>query len=230
MKKTAILIPARYGSTRFPGKPLALLNGVPMIRRVYERCRDFGLDTYVLTDDIRIANVIPEYHVYIDKGWYENGTERCAGAVLSKTFREYDKFINVQGDMPDVTSEMIQKVNTLLNTYEVATVYTRMDPKKQNDPTTVKLVRSQEEALWFGRGIVGYGDWHLGVYGYSYYALSRYMEIAVSQEETIEKLEQLRWLKNGWRIGVGSVSFEGTEINTPHDLEEWSKIHESSQK
>lgn len=225
MNKTAILIPARYGSTRFPGKPLALLNGVPMIRRVYDRCRDSGLDTYVLTDDVRIAEVIPEHSVYVDKEWYDNGTERCAGAVLSKTFDEYTRFINVQGDMPDVTLEMIQKIQLLLENYYVATVYARMDPKKQNDPTTVKMIRSQEEALWFGRGITGYGEWHLGVYGYTCYALKEYMILGRPAEETIEKLEQLRWLKNGWRIGVAEVSFSGTEINTPQDLEDWSQSH-----
>jgi 3-deoxy-manno-octulosonate cytidylyltransferase (CMP-KDO synthetase) len=222
MTKTAILIPARYGSTRFPGKPLALLNGVPMIRRVYERCRDFGLDTYVLTDDVRVAELVPSWHTYIDKEWYENGTERCAGAVSSKTFRDYDRFINVQGDMPDVTREMIEKIDSLLKIYDVATVYAKMDSKKQNDPTTVKMIKSQDEALWFGRGITGYGDWHLGVYGYSYYALTQYTEIARPLEESIEKLEQLRWLKNGWRIGVSRVSFDGTEINTLEDLNEWN--------
>jgi 3-deoxy-manno-octulosonate cytidylyltransferase (CMP-KDO synthetase) len=100
-----------------------------------------------------------------------------------------------------------------------------MDPNKQNDPTTVKMVRSRNEALWFGRGITGYGDWHLGVYGYSYTALREYMTLGRPVEETIEKLEQLRWLKNGWRIGVASVSFKGTEINTPQDLEDWSQSH-----
>lgn len=225
MNKTAILIPARYASTRFPGKPLALLNGVPMVRRVFERCRDSGLDTYVLTDDSRIAEVIPEHNVYIDKEWYDNGTERCAGAVSNKTFDEYNRFINVQGDMPDVTLEMIRKIDVLLEDYKVATVYTQMDPNKQNDPTTVKMVRSRNEALWFGRGITGYGDWHLGVYGYSYTALREYMTLGRPVEETIEKLEQLRWLKNGWRIGVASVSFKGTEINTPQDLEDWSQSH-----
>jgi 3-deoxy-manno-octulosonate cytidylyltransferase (CMP-KDO synthetase) len=225
MAKTAILIPARYGSTRFPGKPLALLDGTPMIRKVYERCIDSGLDTYVLTDDNRVADAICSHSFYIDKEWYENGTERCAGAILGKTFNEYDKFINVQGDMPDVTAEMIRKIEVLLQDHHVATLYTQMDPKKQNDPTTVKMIRSQEEALWFGRGFTGYGDWHLGVYGYTRYALTHYTTLSIPLEENIEKLEQLRWLKNGWRIGVSKVSFCGTEINTPRDLDEWNAFN-----
>lgn len=223
MVSTAVLIPARYGSTRFPGKPLVDLGGIPMIRRVFNSCLESGFDTYVLTDDKRVADLIPNKQVYIDKEDYENGTERCAGAVLSRQFNDYERFINVQGDMPDVTVEMIQKISAILEYYSVATLYTQMPEDKLNDPNTVKLIRSNDQCLWFARGISGYGDWHLGVYGYTKKALESYIHLDETREERIEKLEQLRWLKNGWQIGVLPVKFEGTEINTPEDVHIWNR-------
>lgn len=222
MSNTAILIPARYGSTRFPGKPLVNLGGIPMIRHVFERCRKTGIDTYVLTDDKRIAEKFFDHEVYFDLGDYQNGTERCAGAVASRIFDEYDQFINVQGDMPDVTAELIEKTEWHLKNYSVTTVFTQMPEEKQNDPSTVKMVRAGDQALWFGRGMTGYGDWHLGVYGYRKNALQAYNHLRVEKEELVESLEQLRWLKNGWQIGCLSVQFNGTEINTPEDVETWN--------
>ena len=223
MTSTAILIPARYGSTRFPGKPLISLDNIPMIRRVFERCRKTGLDTYVLTDDKRIADKFQPHQVIIDLEDYENGTERCAGAVAMRTLDDYDQFINVQGDMPDVTAELIEKCIASLSQYQVSTVYTAMPSKMQNDPNSVKMVRAGDQALWFGRGMTGYGEWHLGVYGYHKQALQAYPHLLVEAEERIEKLEQLRWLKNGWQIGCTSVYFNGVEINTPEDVETWQQ-------
>ena len=222
MTSSAILIPARYGSTRFPGKPLVNLGGIPMIRHVFERCRKTGLDTYVLTDDKRIAEKFFDHEVYFDLGDYQNGTERCAGAIASRKFDEYDQFINVQGDMPDVTPELIEKTEWHLKNYSVTTVFTQMPEEKQNDPGSVKMVRAGDQALWFGRGMTGYGDWHLGVYGYRKNALQQYNHLRVEKEELVESLEQLRWLKSGWQIGCLSVQFNGTEINTPEDVETWN--------
>ena len=225
MKLSAILIPARYGSTRFPGKPLTMLNGKTMIQTVAEKCKDFGYDTYVLTDHKLIAQAAQAsgVGVYIDTSDYENGTERCAGAVYSRKFDDYDYFINVQGDMPDVTQEMVEKCEfSLGNHYQVSTVYTDMPEEKQNDPSSVKMVRGGDSALWFGRGMTGYGLWHLGVYGYTKNALQCYNHMRIEKEERVEKLEQLRWLKNGWQIGCLSVQFNGTEINTPEDVETWN--------
>jgi len=223
MKSTAILIPARYGSTRFLGKPLVSLGNVPMIRRVFERCRKTGYDTYVLTDDKRIAYRFEPHQVIIDVEDYENGTERCAGAVAMRTLDDYDQFVNVQGDMPDVTVELIEKCVTSLSQYEVSTVYTAMPAEMQHDPNSVKMVRAGDQALWFGRGMTGYGEWHLGVYGYRKNALQCYPNLQIEKEERIEKLEQLRWLKNGWQIGCTSVYFNGVEINTPEDVETWQQ-------
>ena len=221
MTSTAILIPARYGSTRLPGKPLIPLDNIPMIRRVYERCRKTGLDTYVLTDDMRIFNLFGASNCWIEEVDYANGTERCAGAVKHDFFSQYNQFINVQGDMPDVTAEVINKCHTLLNYYNVSTVYATMPKEMQDDPNTVKCVHASEHALWFGRGITGYGSWHLGVYGYRRNALEMYPTLPVPDEERIEQLEQLRWLKNSWQIGINPVYYNGVEINTPEDVETW---------
>ena len=221
MKSTAILIPARYGSTRFPGKPLALLDNVPMIKRVFDAASKSGLPTYVLTDDIRIADMFEQHQVIIDLAEYENGTERCAGAVAMRTLDEFDQFINVQGDMPDVTIDMIAKAQLQLKYYPVSTVFTNMPQEQQNDPNSVKMVRAGDQALWFGRGMTGYGLWHLGVYGYRKNALQCFPNLQIEQEERVEKLEQLRWLKNGWQIGCLSVYYNGVEINAPEDVESW---------
>ena len=221
--KTAILIPARYGSTRFSGKPLALLNGVPMIKRVYDAAKATGLDTYVLTDDMRIFNLFNAGNCWIDQTDYENGTERCAGAIKNEFFARYNKFINVQGDMPDVTTDMVNKCISSLQHYPVSTVFTKMLEEKQNDPNSVKMVRAGDKALWFGRGMTGYGEWHLGVYGYKRNALESYPNLTVTREEEVEKLEQLRWLKNGLQIGCLSVYYNGVEINTPEDAEKWNE-------
>ena len=223
MTKTAILIPARYGSTRFPGKSLYQLNGKPMIQHVAEICKLSGYDTYVLTDNKTIAQAARDSGVdsYIDSTDYENGTERCCGALKSRKFEEYDQFVNVQGDMPDATYEMIEKAILALQCYPTSTVFTDMPKEKQNDPNSVKMVRAGDQALWFGRGMTGYGEWHLGVYGYRQNALRHYLDMLVEKEERVEKLEQLRWLKNGWQMGCYYVKFNGIEINTPEDITKW---------
>jgi 3-deoxy-manno-octulosonate cytidylyltransferase (CMP-KDO synthetase) len=223
MNKTAILIPARYNSTRFPGKPLCMLDSIPMIKRVYDACTASKIPTYVLTDDVRIASVFQNTSVIIDDKDYANGTERCAGVVNTDYMKKYDQFINVQGDMPDVTLQMIERCVEWLQYYPISTVWTDMPDEMQADPNSVKMVRAGDQCLWFGRGMTGYGHWHLGIYGYRRDALELYPSMEVTQEEEIEQLEQLRWLKNGWQIGCSSVYFNGVEINSPEDVEVWQK-------
>ena len=221
MKSTAILIPARYVSTRFPGKPLAMLNGFPMIKRVYDACTASKIPTYVLTDHQDIYNVIGP-NCIMDNDNYENGTERIAGAVKkSALLDEYDQFVNVQGDMPDVTLQMIERCIWHLQHYQITTLWTDMPKEMQDDPNSVKMIRSGDKALWFGRGITGYGHWHLGIYGYSRNVLEFYNTYEIEQEEQVEKLEQLRWLKAGWDIGCLHADFNGVEINTPEDIDRW---------
>ena len=213
--KTAILIPARYQSSRYPGKMLAEVNGKPLIKHVFDICNQTDHHVTVLTDHEDIAKQVPNF---VMTGEADNGTERCCDAMQGMGFKQY---VNVQGDMPDITPEMIEKCIEHLSKYSVTTLYTTMPKEKQNDPNTVKMIRAKDQALWFGRGMTGYGDWHLGIYGYSATALRMYKKLEIPDEEHIEKLEQLRWLKNGWQIGCLNVNFNGVEINTPEDLEEW---------
>jgi len=220
---TCIIIPARYNSSRFAGKALAKLDDRFMIRRVIDKCKETSFPVFVATDDKRIANVVGNHvGVIFDRKIYNNGTERVAGA-LRDYFDDYHpkRVINVQCDMPDVTADMIYKCRDILDNYTVSTVYTDMPSKQQQDSNSVKMIRSKEHALWFCRGISGYGDWHLGVYGYRTKELVKYNDLEVPAEENIEKLEQLRWLKNDRLIGVKHVEFNGIEINTPEDLERW---------
>ena len=219
MTSSAILIPARYKSSRLPGKPLTLLAGKTMIERVYEACAKTGYDTYVLTDDMSIASLFNDNNCRVDTGNYKNGTERCSNAL--GLLKHYDRFVNVQGDMPDVTSEMIEACLDPLGFFHVSTVYTKMPKELQQDPNTVKLIRFENRALWFGRGFTGYGDWHLGVYGYNRNYLAKYWSYMKPVEERIEDLEQLRWIKNGVQIGVNSVQYNGVEINTKEDVRKW---------
>jgi len=225
MASSVILIPARYHSTRLPGKPLVKLDGVPMIRWVFERCRKAALsldvDIRVLTDDKRIAELFSPNEVWIDSKAYKNGTERCAGFAETEWGKLYDRFINVQGDMPDVTADIIKHVYYNLNQYKVTTAHTDMSPDRRLDPSVVKQINGAGTALWFGRGFTKYGVHHLGIYGYSREALLKYIDLPVTTEEDIEALEQLRWLKNGWQIGTQSVYYKGIEINTPEDVDRW---------
>lgn len=230
MTSSAILIPARFASTRFPGKPLAMLGKKTMIRRVYDACIASKIPTYVVTDSMQVYNQFNANTCFIEETEYENGTARCAGAIKHEFFSKYDTFINVQGDMPDVTLDMIEGTLSNLKDYDVSTMCAMMPEEKQNDPHTVKLVRGAGKCLWFGRGMTGYGDWHLGIYGYKRKALEQYDNLIITKEERHESLEQLRWLKNGWNIGVLPCEFSGMEINTPEELEQWNELNGNNSK
>jgi len=219
---TAILIPARYASTRYPGKMLVELNGVPLVEHVYNRCAATGLDTYVLTDHQDIYNYMGANRCLMTRE-AENGTERCM-QVIDEVL-QYDRYINVQGDMPDITKDIIRAVEDELERSDVATAYTTMDLDLRNDPNSVKMIHSRGRAHWFLRASLTYGDHHLGVYGYNREAKAMYNASSKFAEEDIEKLEQLRWIQNGIKIDVVEVEFEGIEINTPEDLEKWSSIN-----
>ena len=221
--RTAILIPARLASKRFPDKMLHILDGKPLIQRVFNACRETDFDVYVVTDSKRIASLVPNH---IMTGSASNGTERCAMAACNLS---YDYYVNVQGDMPDITAEMIYTVANNLKHHSITTLYTDMTEEEQNKPSSVKMVRAGDQALWFGRGMTGYGDWHLGVYGYRSNVLALYPSLVVTKEEQVEKLEQLRWLKAGWDIGCARVDFNGVEINTQEDIHLWNYKNERIQ-
>jgi len=216
---TAILIPARLASTRFPNKMLAELDGVPLIQRVYNRCKETELPTYVVTPDNEIVDLIGKDNAIL-VGDAENGTARCS---LAADYINYENFINVQGDMPDITTNIINDVARLLGTYSVVTAYTKMSDDKRSNPDSVKIIHNGQTAKWFGRGITGYGDHHLGIYGYRNYILNDYGNLERYPEEEIEQLEQLRWIQNDVKMGVVEVEFNGIEINTKEDLNKWQK-------
>jgi len=218
--RTAILIPARLESKRYPNKPLVELNGTSMIKRIFDICNQTDYDTYVVTDSEEIAKQVPNY---VMTGQASNGTERCA--IAAKQLN-YGNFVNVQGDMPDITPKMIKSVVDYLKYYPIATLYADMPKIQQDEPSTVKMVRAGDKALWFGRGMTGYGEWHLGIYAYRNDALNLYPSLEITQEEKVEKLEQLRWLKAGWEIGCTRVDFNGIEINTKEDLKKWISQNE----
>jgi len=217
MTSLAILIPARYDSTRFPGKPLADLGGTPMVERVYNTCVESGLDTYVLTDDERIGTLFNSDNVIYSDQEFHNGTERCAYA---SGMLPYDAFINVQGDMPDVTVDMINRVGQLAPT-GLITAWTEMPELLQSDPNCVKIVHNNIIAHWCGRGLTT-GDRHIGIYGYPKDLLAQYGH-KPDRYETHERLEQLRWLADGHRLRVRRVDFNGIEINTPEDARVWNE-------
>jgi len=211
---TGIIIPARIASSRFPNKMLEKLNGVPLIKYVYDICASTGFETKVLTDSEEILDIVPG----LLTGEAENGTARCS---LKAIELGWDAFINVQGDMPDITPEIIASIGLKLQTNHVVTAFTDMNQVDRTNPDSVKLIHNGNKAHWFCRASLEYGDWHLGVYGYSRAALLEYPNLKVTKEEEIEKLEQLRWIQNGIDIALVKVDFDGIEINTPEDLIKW---------
>ena len=219
-KSTAILIPARLESKRFPNKMLVDVGGIPLITHVYNKCSNLGYDVYVVTDSHLIAQTVPHH---IMTGHAENGTERCAQAMQQL---DYEKYINVQGDMIDVTPNMIRAAELGLEDYTVSTIYTDMPELQRKNPNTVKMISNAYEAHWFCRASLDYGYHHLGVYGYKKYMGEIYLNLAKYQEEEIEKLEQLRWIQHGIRIGAEYVKSSCMEINTPDDLIKWKSLNE----
>lgn len=220
---TAILIPARYNSSRFPGKMLADLNGKTLIERVYERSSETGFDVYVLTDHGKIMDKFDRSSVILQapSETIRNGTERCRHAVQTDSRLEnYTKFINVQGDMPDITPEIIIAVRRMLRDYDVSTAYTDISDQDRKDPNVVKAIVYGDELEWCGRGFTQ-GFRHLGIYGYSKHVIRNHYPKEQCNAEKRSNLEQLRWLENGTTIGAVKVDFEGLEINTPYDLDQW---------
>lgn len=217
---TAILIPARLESTRFPNKMLEMMKDKPLIRHVYDKCVATGYPTYVLSDSQQVLDQVPVSCGIMTSSDHQNGTSRCMeviGDVL-----KYDRYINVQGDMPDITKEIITAIDSKLrDAGDVATAFTKMSAELQHDPNIVKMIHNNTIAHWFCRASLSYGDHHLGVYGYSAYAKQLYQRCDVYPEEIIESLEQLRWVQNMVPIAVVEVKFDGIEINTPEDLERW---------
>ena len=223
--RTAVIIPARLESTRFPEKMLAKVDKtMNLIQRVHHWCCCFHdkEDVYVATDSKRVAALFPNQSIMTSPDC-PNGTARIAEAAKDL---DYDNIINVQGDMIDVPPVFDMLISRLLN-YDVATVYTHFDDEQRQDPNSVKMVHNLMTAQWFARGITGYGDWHLGIYAYKKSALMAYNYLTVYEPEMHESLEQLRWLQNGYQIGVVHTDSSCAEINTKEDLQRWQSTHQN---
>ena len=212
------LIPARGGSKGVPKKNIKDLMGKPLIEYTAEAAKKSKYIDHLIvsTDSEEIAEIVPS-RMTIDA---DNGTERCAQKAIELG---WDYFINVQGDMPDITTEIIVELAKNCKDHHVLTAYTDMNSVDRANPDSVKLIHNGSKAKWFCRASLDYGDHHLGVYAYSRVALLEYPNLVKTKEEEIEKLEQLRWLQNNIDIGIVKVDFNGIEINTPEDLEKWHK-------
>lgn len=243
MNSIAGIIPARYGSTRFPGKPLADINGRPMVMHVYERAvRALGADAvYVATDDTRILNAVERLggHAVMTSGEVANGTARCADAIRRLGI-EPDIVINIQGDEPLIDPEDIRKVAACFSdpSVNIATLARKFRPEEGFDtifsPDNPKVVTDVNgDAMYFSRSIIPYVrdvNWqrwpesapfllHVGTYGFRRETLERIVTLPEAAAERAEKLEQLRWLHAGYRIRIALTENRPVSIDTPADLE-----------
>ena len=235
------IIPARYASTRFPGKPLAMLGGKPVIQRVYEQVKGCFDDLYVATDDERIFNAVKAFggNVVMTSEDCKNGTERCLDAY-KRLGLDCDVIVNIQGDEPFIQP---RQVNALIGCFDVegVDIATLVKPFEAADgvvrvecPYSAMVVFDERGfAIYFSRSVVPYlrgvekERWldehtfykHLGIYAYRADILESLTRLPQSPLEKAESLEQLRWLENGYRIKVGVTDIETIGIDTPDDLE-----------
>jgi len=232
------VIPARFASTRFPGKPLALVGGVPMVVRVLRRAEESGAfgSLVVATDDERIAAEVDRVGgtAVLTSPECPNGTMRCREAARSfeaTTGEIPEAVVNIQGDEPFVHPDSLRTLTDLIRKpgAAVATLALPMaaSAAELHDRNRVKVVRDlQGNALYFSRSAIpsGEGAWlkHLGLYAFTRGALEALAHLHPSPLEQREGLEQLRWLEHGWRIAVGITPHEAHCVDTPEDLD---RIH-----
>lgn len=240
------IIPARYASTRFPAKPLAMLGGKPVIQRVYEQVVSTLQDAVVATDDERIEQAVKAFggRVVMTGTHHKSGTDRCYEA-LTKMPGQYDVVVNIQGDEPFIQACQLQSIMACFDDPEtqIATLVKPFKPEdgmaaleNANSPKVVLNQKSQ--ALYFSRSIIPYSrnrekqDWlaghtyykHIGLYAYRTEVLKEITSLPQSPLEIAESLEQLRWLENGYVIKVGQTQVETIGIDTPADLERAEKF------
>lgn len=232
------LIPARYASTRFPGKPLALLAGKPVIQHVYEQAVKVLDAVYVATDDERIYNKVLEFggKAVMTSTEHHSGTDRIEEA-LEKVGGDFDVVVNIQGDEPFIAQSQIE---TLCHCFEDETtqIATLGKPfeciEAVENPNSPKIVvDNRGYAMYFSRSVIPFvrgverQEWlkkypflkHLGIYAYRTEVLKAITRLPQSSLELAESLEQLRWLENGYRIKVGITNVETVGIDTPEDLQ-----------
>jgi 3-deoxy-manno-octulosonate cytidylyltransferase (CMP-KDO synthetase) len=239
---TVAVIPARYASTRFPGKPLISIGGKTMIERVWERARQAKLVSKVIvaTDDERIASVVRSFggEVALTRADHRSGTERVA--EVAAAHKEAEILVNVQGDMPLIDPAAIDAAIEALGEDESVNMATLAVPISNAaeimDPNVVKTVVDFDgNALYFSRAPI---PWvrdrggpvhakhlkHLGLYVFRREALLEFATFPQGDLERIEQLEQLRWLENGNRIRVAEIEQESVEVDTPEDVKRVEKM------
>jgi len=237
------IIPARYASTRFPGKPLVDIGGKSMIQRVYEqakRCTALS-EVFVATDDQRIFDHVQQFggKAVMTADAHQSGTDRCA-EVASK-HPEYDVIINIQGDEPFIDPEQIARVVSCFGDAgtQLATLVKKINTTEElyNFSSPKVIINKLSEAIYFSRAAIPHvrGEepqrWlyhntyykHIGIYGYRADILQQVTKLPVSSLEKAESLEQLRWIENGYRIKVAETDLETSAIDTPEDLEKLLK-------
>ena len=240
------LIPARYASTRFPGKPLAMLGGKSVIQRVYEQVSQVVDETYVATDDQRIFDAVEAFggKVVMTRSDHKSGTDRIEEAA-EKIGGDYDVVVNVQGDEPFIQASQIETVCKCFDdpTTQIATLGKPFgnDMEAIGNPNSPKIVVDKNGfALYFSRSVIPFvrgketAEWpsscpflkHLGLYAYRRDVLREVTQLPQGMLEKAESLEQLRWLENGYRIRVGLTDTETVGIDTPADLERAEKFLE----
>lgn len=237
MKFTAI-IPARYASTRFPGKPLAFLGGKTVIQRVYEQAVSVLDDAYVATDDERILQTVEAFggRAVMTRSDHKSGTDRIEEAA-TKIGTTADVIINIQGDEPFIHPSQIETLCHLFDDpqTQIGTLGKRFESMEAvENPNSPKIVTDVKGfALYFSRSVIPFirgrqrDEWfgqypflkHLGIYAYRREVLGEITKLPQSSLEIAESLEQLRWLQNGYRIRVGETNIETVGIDTPEDLQ-----------
>lgn len=234
-KKAICVIPARYASTRFPGKPLADIAGKPMIERVYERAAKAKLidEVVVATDDERIFSVVEGFggKVVMTCANHPSGTDRLA--EVAQMYEDADIILNVQGDEPLIEPKLIDMLTEELlkdDNLSMATAKVLLKEKEFSDPAAVKVVTDKNcYALYFSRSLLPYPRnqlenltlyKHIGIYAYKRDFLLKFAKMEQSYLEQIEGLEQLRALENGYKIKVIETDFLCIGVDTPADLEE----------
>lgn len=240
------IIPARYASTRFPAKPLAMLGGKPVIQRVYEQVNGVLDEACVATDDERIEAAVKAFggKVVMTSTAHKSGTDRVQEA-FEKVGRGYDVVVNVQGDEPFIQPSQLEAVKACFadEATQIATLvkpFTEADGWEalQNPNSPKVVVDGRMNALYFSRSVIPYlrgvekEEWlkrhtyykHIGLYAYRAGVLAEITRLPQSPLELSESLEQLRWLEHGYRIKVGITHTETIGIDTPEDLEKAEKF------
>ncbi len=232
------IIPARYASTRFPGKPLAMLGGRTVIQRVYEQATAILDEAYVATDDERIFQAVEQFggRAIMTRADHKSGTDRIEEAA-EKIGTQADVIINIQGDEPFIQKSQIETLMHLFDepSTQIGTLGKRFESiEAAMNPNSPKIVTDKRGfALYFSRSIIPYvrgkeqAEWlqhfpylkHLGLYAYRREVLQEVTQLPQSPLEIAESLEQLRWLENGYRIRVGLTDVETVGIDTPEDLQ-----------